>query len=845
MLSPSILISLRDLRRRPLQAILLLLGIAIGVSVAIAIDLANTSALRAFNLSTESLTGKATHQIRGGPSGIPEEVYGQLRVELGYRNSAPVIEGFGMTLDQDGQTVRLLGVDPVAETPFRDFFPSGSLMQEGFERFFTDSTAVILMHGFASQYSLSPGDSIRLQVNDQITELSILGLLGPQEETDRYIADDLFILDVAAAQELLGLEGSLSRVDLILQEDDVREIEQWLPDHLRLSPANEQVQTAENLTAAFRLNLQALSLLALFVGMFLVYNSMAFSVLQRRQIFGTLRTLGTTQAEVFFMVAMESVLIGVLGSILGIALGWILAHAALDLVTQTITDLYFVASVGDISLDRALAIKGFGLGLGASFIGAIFPAFEAATVPPAAALQRTQLESRMKASLPRLRRYSAAMLVLGGVLLAVSPKSVGGSFAGVFAILFAIALVSPEVGTMLSRIFRPLLRNLGGIYGNLASRVMARNLSRTGVAVAALMIALTVTIGVSLMIASFRTTVENWLDVTLKADLYVSSPMDAGTQPSASFDPSLQENVNSLSGIEAVEAYRTATIMSEFGEIVLTVVDAARERDASIYRFANGSPSEVWQRVREGAVIVSEPLAFQHNLNIPDQTIELTTDSGAHAFAIEAIYYDYSTDRGSAIMSQETYARYWSDSSISSLGVFLSDDSTKDDSIQLLRSLLAGSGLLIQDNQAVREAALRIFDRTFAITMALRLLAIIVAFIGIFSATMAMQIERARELSTIRALGMTKVGLTRLATLESGILGFIAGAISWPTGLLLSLLLIYVVNLRSFGWTIRLQLDAGIFLQTLLVGIGASILATLIPLGRLARRPIAASLRRE
>jgi putative ABC transport system permease protein len=461
------------------------------------------------------------------------------------------------------------------------------------------------------------------------------------------------------------------------------------------------------------------------------------------------------------------------------------------------------------------------------------------------ALQRTRLEQRVAEGLPRLRRYSAATVLVGSVLLLISRNSVAGSFAGIFAILFAVALISPELGTILSRHARPLLRSLGDIYGDLASRVMIRNLSRTGVAVAALMIALSVTIGVSLMIASFRATVENWLDLTLRADLYISSPVDAGTQPLASLSSELAGDARSIPGVETVETYRAAAVQSEFGEIILSVVDAEREREASIYRFANGSPSDVWQRVREGAVIVSEPLAFQHNLKLPHETIDLLTEIGPRSFDVEAVYYDYSTDRGSAIMSKETYARHWSDTSVSSLGVFLSHEAVKEDATEALRSLLAGSGLLIQDNQAVREAALRIFDRTFAITMALRLLAITVAFIGIFSSTMAMQIERARESSTMRAIGMTRAGLSRLALLESGFLGLVSGIISWPAGILLTVLLIYMVNLRSFGWTIQLQLEPGIFVQALLVGVGASVLATVIPLGRLARRPIAASLRGE
>ncbi|MGH2522473.1 MAG: ABC transporter permease, partial [Anaerolineales bacterium] len=277
MLPPTLLkTALRDFARRPWQSGLMILGIALGVAVVIAVDLANTSASRAFHLSTEAVIGRATHQLLGGSDGLPDDLYRQVRVEWGLRESAPVVEGVALAPDLDNQPLRILGVDPIAEAPFRNYFSRTAANTAGFERFYTDPDAVIVGVGLAERYGLKLNDSVRLQIGDQFKSVTIAGILTPRDASNRRALDSLLLMDVGAAQMLLDQPGRLTRIDMILTEDEVAQLAARLPDRVRLTPASTQAETVAQLTSAFQLNLTALSLLALVVGMFLIYNTVMF-----------------------------------------------------------------------------------------------------------------------------------------------------------------------------------------------------------------------------------------------------------------------------------------------------------------------------------------------------------------------------------------------------------------------------------------------------------------------------------------------------------------------------------------------------------------------------------------
>lgn len=831
--------------RRPLQLFLMIAGIALGVGVIIAIDLANQSANKAFRLSTEALVGRTTHQIRGGPSGVPEDFYRELRVEYGLSRAAPVVEGSAIALEFNNLPLRILGVDPFAEAPFRDYLRNDILRQGGFEAFFLDPTAILISETLAQRLTLEPGTPLQLQINDQILEFKIIAILDPGEESSRQGLEDVIFVDIATAQEAYNIVGRLSRIDLIISPEQALELEAKLPAGLQLAPASEQQSTLDQLTEAFELNLQALSLLGLVVGMFLIYNATMFTVLQRRHILGIFRTLGATNRQIFILIIIESGLIGVLGSLLGMGVGWGLGRGAVQLVSQTINDLYYVVNVRSVTLTGFSLLKALSAGIGASLIAALAPAWEASRVPEVVALQRSDLEGRARRLIPLIGVGGIILTLIGSTILLLVRTSLVASFGALFLILIGLALMVPVSLMASARLARPILARLFGSIGRMSVGTIMRSMSRTSVAVAALMVSLSVAIGVGMMISSFRTTVVNWLDLTLQADLFISAPTYGSARPNASLDPGLATLLGEVDGVAEVETVRAITVPSDQGEVFVIAVEAQRERAADLYRYSSGTPADVWQQVQQGALIVSEPFAFHYQIPPSGGQLTLETDLGPQSFPIVGIYYDYTSERGTVLMSRTTYQRYFNDPFISSIALHLESDTNLDTVQDEVRAKLRGRGLLVQANRNLRMQALEIFDRTFLITSALRLLAVLVAFIGVISALMALQMERAKEFATMQALGLRQRDLWLLTSLETGLMGLVSGILAIPTGAILALVLIYVINLRSFGWTIEMVLDPIIFLGAVITAVAAALIAGIYPAIRLIRQPIAENLSEE
>ncbi len=852
----------RTITRHAWQSVLMILGIALGVAVVVAVDLANVSASRAFDLSVDSVAGRATHYVVGGPQGLDEALYADLRQAGVVREAAPVVTAYATSPQLDGRTVQLLGVDPFAEAPFRSYFSAGepaSIAQ--LTSFLTQPGAVLLGSNLAQQYQgderhpLEPGATLQLEIAGRQREVVLTGLLNPADDLSRRALEGLMLADIATAQELTGRVGRLNRIDLILPEPSepkAAKIDTLLSRDTE-DAANVQVQPVEirtgatkQMTAAFRLNLTALSLLALVVGMFLIYNTMTFSVVQRRTLFGVLRSLGVTRREVFALVLGESLIIGVISAGLGLALGVLMGQSAVQMVTRTINDLYFVLTVRGVEVPLISLLKGAALGVGATVAAAAPPAREAATVPPRAALSRSGLESKAERAATLAGVAGVALILAGVATLALPTKSLVVSFGGTFEVILGFALLTPLVTKTLMHIVQPPLQRALGVLGRMAPRDVSNSLSRTAIAVAALMVAMSVTIGISLMITSFRQTVIVWLSDALQGDIVVSAPSVSGLQDVTPVDPEAAPIVADHPNVSRVDLLRSTSVESPLGPIDVEAGNSPDYGDGLRYLASEGSPRETWAAVLDGqAVIVSEPLANRLDLSRSD-ALDLYTNDGLRTFPIVGIYYDYASTRGTAIMSLSTYRDGWDDDTVTALILQLTPGAEPDQTARELEEALAPvQGLLARPNQAIRQAALAIFDRTFAITGALQALATVVAFIGVLSALLALQLEKQREFGILRAVGLTVRELRGLILLETGLMGTVAGLLSLPAGLALAVILIYVINRRSFGWTLQMVVTAAPFVQAVIVSLLASLLAGIYPALRMGEIAPADALRYE
>ncbi|HEX2644108.1 MAG TPA: FtsX-like permease family protein [Thermoanaerobaculia bacterium] len=866
--------SRRYLARHPWQFGLAILGVALGVAVVVSIDLANASSQRAFELSTDAVTGRATHQIVGGPTGIPDAAFRSLAL-LGLPATiaaAPVVEAYvavPATASGSGGSARLLhllGVDPFSESPFRPYLSGGAGAGEAADRsgggsldlgpFLTHPGAGVLAAETAREMGIRPGGRFAIEAGGKDRTVELVGILEPADPDTRRALADLLVVDIATAQELLGRQGRLTRIDLILPEGAdqpalLRRIAAALPPGAQILDAAGRTRTTQEMTRAFRLNLRALSLLALVCGLFLIYNTMTFSVVQRRTLLGTLRALGVSRREVFGLVLGEAAVVAVLGTALGLAAGIVLGRGLVRLVTQTINDLYFVVSVRDLSLPPETLIKGALLGIGATLLAALAPAFEATNAPPRAVLTRSALEARLRRALPRASALGAGLLALGGALLALSPGTAGSqigltmSFAGLFGVILGCALLAPGGTVLLMRLLRRPMGALFGILGRLAAGGVVASLSRTAVAIAALVIAVSVTVGIGVMIDSFRQTVARWLEASLRADLYVAPPTRGGGFGGGFLAPEVAVKAAALPGVRGVSLLRRAEIPSADGPIRLVVLGTDRA-GLDAFELKTGDPEQAWPAFQRGeAVMVSEPFARRRNVEV-GSTLALRTARGDRAFRVAGIFYDYASDQGLVLISRPTYLRLWGDPALSGVSIRLAPGADAEAVARQVRALSGTARpLTVQSNRSLKKISLEIFDRTFLITGVLRLLAGLVAFIGVLSSLTALQLERARELGVLRANGMTPGQVWKLVTAQTGLIGLAAGLLSIPVGLALAAIMIFVINQRSFGWSMRMEVSPVILLQAVALALAAAILAGLYPAWRMARTSPALALREE
>ena len=835
--------------RHPVLIGLSVLGVALGVAVVVAIDLANTSARQAFDLSTETVTGKATHQVIGAGQGVEEAVYRDLRVDMGVRAAAPVVEGFVRAPAYPGRSFQVLGIDPLAEAPFR---PYTGGVDAGFDlsQFITRPQTGLMARPTAVDLGLALGDTLALRVGGVERTLTLVGLMEPGDERSARAMDNLLVVDVATAQELFDLEGRLSRIDVLIADDEhgaamLARLEAGLPDGVEIVRSTARTETVEQMTRAFNLNLTALSLLALVVGMFLIYNTMTFSVVQRRSLVGRLRALGVTRREIFTLILGEALLIGLIGTAIGMLLGVVLGRGLVQLVTQTINDLYYVVQVRALSLSPWVFAKGVALGVGATLLATLPPAREATTTPAHTVLRRSQEETRLQSRLPKLALSGLLLGVVAMILLLLPGRSIIVSYAALLCVLLAAALVTPAAVVFFARVLRPVMGRFFGILGRMAARGVITTLSRTTVAIAALMIAIAATVGVGVMVDSFRETVQVWLSFSLQADVYVQPPSMVFRRNDATLDPGLVEQLTNAPGVAGAYSVQTVRVTSSEGRTDLVAIDQGSQTRRA-FRFKQGDQEEVWAGFQgRDLVIVSEPYSYRYGVTVGD-TLTLQTGRGPHRFAVRAVFYDYGSDLGVVMMGRATYDRYYDDPGVAGLALYAAPGQDVDALVQRLRQQVEGEQeVIIRSNRALREASLDVFDRTFTVTIVLRLLAVMVAFVGVLSALMALQLEQARELAVLRANGLTPRQLWRYVTMQTGLMGLMAGLLSVPLGLTLASILIYVINKRSFGWTLQVDIAPEILLQAILLALVAAVLAGLYPSWKMARANPALALREE
>jgi len=823
----------RPLFREPVRTALTVLAIALGVAVVLAIEMAGGAATGSFRSSMETLAGTNDLEVVAA-GGVPDATVGTLAQLPFALRISPRVEDYAV-LPGTKQTLPLIGLDLIAEgSRFAGADSGPSLRTDGTEdgqealRDLERADSVWV----SSSLGRKTGEALPLLINDQIRTYTVRGVYSDASGNESAI-----VMDIAGAQRALTRFGRVDRV-LIKVPNDVS-IETWqqrfsaaLPAGLEVRPQGTGTNENRRMLAAFRWNLRLLSYISLVVGAFLIYNTISVSVVRRRAEIGIVRALGASRNAVLAAFIGEAATLGMIGALLGLPLGRVMASGAVKLMAITVDALYVSSRPGPIELSAASVALALAIGIGVAVASAYAPAREASQVSPVEAMARGRREYDVRVH--KFRDLAIAVALATAAAGASRAPAISGKplfgYLSALLLIAASALAIPAFVDGVSMAMSSLLKRTFGVEGLLASRSLRASLRRTSVLVGALSTAIAMMTSVGIMVGSFRQTVLLWMGDQLPADLYIRPAGDPAADRHPTISLELADAIAKLPGVAAVDRLRAYEIAYNGMPATLASADLQILRNYKKSDFFSGRPTEQVLADLHGAntVVVSEPFTYKHHVKSGD-TLQLSLGSARAAFRIVDVYYDYSSERGNIIMDRETMLKYLPDQTPSNLAVYVSPGFTVAAVRGEIEQAAAGHRILIFSNRDLRGEAIRIFDRTFAITYALEAVAIIVAVMGVAGALLALVIDRRRELGLLCFLGCSTGQIRKLILVEAGLLGLLANVAGVILGFAMSLVLIFVINKQSFGWTIRFHWPVVISLGTLTGVYVATLIAGLYP----------------
>jgi putative ABC transport system permease protein len=834
------------------------LAVALGVAIALSVDLANTTAVASFASSVNVISNHINLQVLGVGRGFDERTILRVQNVPGVLYANPAIED-SLTVGAragdafSGEILRVLGVDLLRPVPGS----SGILSTPGGVATGTaapDPWVLVNGHGafisarVAAKYHWQPGSIISALAGDRSVDLRVAAILPPSVAG---VDSSVVFVDIATAQEIFGKVGRLDRIDCIVDParlaTTIAAVRRVLPPGVRAIEPKVRTGEIGRMLRSFELNLAALSYIALLVGMYLIYNTVAISVVQRRPEIGTLRALGVKRGQILRTFLAEGALFGAVGSLLGVVIGSVLATFSVAAVSRTVDTLYVASHADHVVYDPLVLLKAFLIGVVAAVVAALVPALEAAGTRPAITMRAQGYERRLTGLAPRAAIFGLGLLLVAWAatfMPAVGDVPLFGYAAGLL-IIFAGSLFAPLAIAGLARLARAVLVSRSAP-GEIAAANLGSSPVRNSVAVASLMIAIAMTVAVAILIGSFRTTVVAWANDTLKADLFVR-PMGLGDASSdATFSPTVASTIGRLPGVASIDVIREISIPFRGRITSLGATNLGDFASRRTVRFIGRVDQDALQRGLPGStnVLISEPFATKFSLDTGDR-FTLDTPSGTVTFSVAAVYNDYSSDAGVVLMDLATFRRLYRDSSLTSLAVYARPGTN----LVALRNTIERSVLPLRvDTQTTRELrslVITIFDRTFAITYALYVISITIAVLGVVSTLFALVLERRREIGLLRYLGLRTRDVRRMVYFEAAFIGLLGGVSGVIVGVLLALLLIFVINRQAFGWLIELHMPYDFLGEAIVLVVIAALVAGIYPAGVAARIRTSEAVRAE
>ncbi len=785
------LVSWPYFRKHVLRTMLTVAGIVLGVAVFVGMHTANQSVLFAFSNTVDRIAGKTELQVTAGETGFEEDVLDRVQSASSVRVAVPAIEAVVESEFSGQGSLLVLGVDMTGDRSLRDYD-----LENGDDAviadpliFLAQPDSIMLTRQFAARNHLRVNDSVTLGTVLGPRRFTVRGVLKTGGLTSAF-GGNLAVMDVYAAQRMFGRGRSFDRIDIGLKPGHTlaeaeRELQALLGSGFQVEPPSGRGQQFEAMLAAYSTMVGVSSLFALFIGMFIIYNSFAIAVTQRRSEIGILRALGATRAQIRWLFLGESAITGVIGSSIGVLMGLLIARGIAASIGTLISDVYGVAQRADeVATNPSLLVTALAIGVATSIVAALIPARNAARVDPVQALQKGKFQLLSPAE-NRWRIVLAALACAGSVACLAFTQVRPAFYVGYALAVVVALLLSPIATVLLARLLRPLLKAARPVEGVLAADSLIQAPRRTSASVAAVMLSLALVVAFAGMARASYDSIIGWMNTALNPDLFVS-PSQSIVIRTIRFPRSMERELAAVPGVGRVQSVRDARVVFRKTPVMVVSVDVKSIAETARRDPVEGTADDMYRRAAAGeAVLVSDNLAQLQHLKL-GETLDLPAPYGSIHLPIAGIVLDYSDQQGTILMDRTVFERHWHDDSVNIFRVYVQPGVPMADVRQRIVEKYSGQRqVFVLTNQELKGYILKITDQWFGLTSVQIAVAVLVAILGIVNTLTVSITDRRRELGVLQAVGGLHGQIRRTIWIEALsigtfglILGFVLGAIN-------------------------------------------------------------------
>ena len=854
-------ISIKRVRLQKVHALMTVAGICLGVAAIVSIGIVNKSVLRSFEDSINRVTGRAALQVTGAASGFPEGLLDLVQRVPGVEYAVPVIDTQGILVGAKERSLMVLGVDVLQDSNIRDY----KLTDESADipdplLFLARPDSILLTRELAEREGIKIEQTIQVQTVRGIRTFRVRGLLNP-EGPAKAMGGNIAIMDYPAAQMAFGKEGRIDRIDVsLLRGEDLEtmrgRIKKVLPQGYNVVTPEGRTRQVELLISRFQKNINLISFIAVFVGMYLIYNAVSISVVQRRKEIGILRALGTTRRQIIALFLGETFVIAIVGSALGVAVGIFFAKSAIGAVGQTVSELYLRTSISELSISWTNLVVGFVTGMIASLTAALFPAITSTRISPISAIRSVPYSEEGFISGWKLKMTALFCISLAAALLLLykavpsSPAlhSTATMFGSTIFLLLGISLATPTVLQGFLQFFRRALSSRVGAVGRLAGLNLQKNIGRNAVAAAAIFYGISVFVSSAGIIYSTKQSVLEWIDSYVRGDIIVTSGHPIATTGSQNIPMPVEmwKEIEKVPGVLSADPFRKIYIDYKGRRILLLTLDIDRRMLYSPFKVMQGKREDMVRLLpKQNYIAVNEAIASQEHLK-PGDTMVLPTPEGPVPFKVAVVNVDYSSDSGSILMDMHTYRKYWKENLADSFSIRVK---SKDEVLAVRDAIAQRFGndrkLFVLPAREFKNEIRKVIDQGFAVNHAINIITLLIACLGIIVTLLASVLERTREIGILRSIGMQRSQVSRVVVVESMLLGIVGGALGAGAGVIIGWMSLEGFLKGDYGASMQYHVDYSSILWAVALSTLLAALAGVYPARRAAKINIVEALSYE